>query len=217
MTALRDAAMPDRVFLLSPAHCGGLRANMLMSPRARFSLACRLRESSGAPLGEVFSFLSGLYFRGKLAYGRRFARAPKGMSGVHVITTSAGLMDADAPVTLATLQGFGRVDIHEDDPLYRRPLERAVRGLARTIPPECDVVLLGSIATAKYKDVLVEVLGRRLRFPTEFVGRGDMSRGGLLLRAARAGTELEYEPVVGAMLHGKRAPKLPRLPRRAGT
>ena len=75
----------------------------------------------------------------------------------------------------------------------------------------CEFVLLGSIATGKYVDVLRHVLGPRLRFPTEFVGRGDMSRGGLMLRSAKAGTPLEYVPVRGAVLHGKRPPKLGQL------
>ncbi|HEV8347452.1 MAG TPA: hypothetical protein VGQ16_12805, partial [Vicinamibacterales bacterium] len=74
-----------------------------------------------------------------------------------------------------------------------------------------EVVLLGSIASRKYVDVLLEIFGDRLRFPVEFVGRGDMSRGGLLLRMAAAGMELEYGPVAGAVLHGARPPKLPPL------
>jgi hypothetical protein len=39
-----------------------------------------------------------------------------------------------------------------------------------------------------------------------------MSRGGLLLRAADAGQELTYEPVAGAVRHGRRPPRL--APRR---
>jgi hypothetical protein len=35
-----------------------------------------------------------------------------------------------------------------------------------------------------------------------------MSRGGLLLRCARAGEELTYVPVQGAVRHGPRPPKL---------
>ena len=41
---------------------------MLWSARARFELAQKLQRGEKVPLGEVFSFLSGLYFRGKLAY-----------------------------------------------------------------------------------------------------------------------------------------------------
>ena len=93
---------------------------------------------------------------------------------------------------------------------YRRPLEQSARALAAEIGPDCDVVLLGSVASPKYVDVLGGIFGERLRFPIDFVGRGDMSRGGLLLRKAREGVELEYVPVAGAVLHGARPPKLPR-------
>jgi hypothetical protein len=74
-------------------------------------------------------------------------------------------------------------------------------------------VLLGSIASAKYVDVLEPVFRSRLLFPSEFVGRGDMSRGGLLLRCVRAGLELTYGPVIGAVRTGVRPPRLAPLPR----
>ena len=70
------------------------------------------------------------------------------------------------------------------------------------------MVLLGSIASAKYVDLLTGVFGARLKFPIDFVGRSDMSRGGLLLRCARSGAELPYVPVEGAVRHGPRPPKL---------
>jgi len=34
--------------------------------------------------------------------------------------------------------------------------------------------------------------GDRLRYPVEFVGKGDMSRGSMLLKATAAGVELAY-------------------------
>jgi hypothetical protein len=74
--------------------------------------------------------------------------------------------------------------------------------------------LLGSIATPKYLEPMVGVFGDRLLFPQEFIGRGDMSRGGLLLRQVRAGEELTYVPLGGLTHHGPRPPKLPRLPRK---
>jgi hypothetical protein len=202
-----------RVFLLSPAHCGGLRATMLMREAAQFGLARALRAPAGAPLGDVFTFMSGLYFRGKLAYARAFARPPAGVQGVLVITPTSGLMPADAPVTVAQLRKFATIDIHEADGRYRRPLAKSARALAAAIPSDCEIVILGSIATAKYVDVLGRVFGARLLFPPDFVGRGDMSRGGLLLRCARAARELPYAPVLGATLHGKRPPRLPRRAR----
>ena len=202
--------MAGRIFLLSPASCSGRRARLVFNPQARFEVAARLRSPGGAPLGDVFSFLSGLYFRGKLAYARRFARPPEGTAGVLVITASAGLLAADEPVTLSHLERFARVSIDAAEDRYRRPLSRASRSLAERADG-CEIVLLGSIASGKYVDVLGKIFGERLVFPADFVGRGDMSRGGLLLRRAREGRELEYRPVLGAVRHGPRPPKLPRL------
>jgi hypothetical protein len=179
-----------RVFLLSPAHCGGERANLLFREGANFDLARRVRRPPGAPLGEVFSFLSGLYFRGKLAYAEAFASPPAGRAGVYVITPNEGLRRPDEPVDLARLRAFAQVDIDADDARYHRPLHRDALRLAAALGPAGEVVLLGSVATGKYVDPLTRALGDRLRFPPDFVGRGDMSRGGLLLRCARAGQEL---------------------------
>jgi hypothetical protein len=201
-----------RLFLVSPASCGGERARLVFNPLARFPLALALRSAPGVPLADVFTFLSGLYFRGKIAYARTFARPPGGVPGVAVITTSDGLVLPETPVTLTTLERFARVPIDTSEPRYRRPLLRHARALA-TAAPDAEVVLLGSIATGKYVDTLLEVFGARLQFPGAFVGRGDMSRGGLLLRAARSGEELSYTPIEGATLHGPRPPKLPRIRR----
>jgi hypothetical protein len=207
------------VFLLSPANFGGSRARMVVSPRAEFELARQLRHRDGALLGDVFSFVSGLYFRGKLAYARRFARPPVPddpvvASGVLVITPNAGLRSADTRVTVDSFMGFANVDIHLDNPAYRRPLEQAARALLAALGPDCDVVLLGSIASGKYVELLLPVFGDCLLFPREFIGRGDMSRGGLLLRCVTAGSELEYAPLAGAIRRGQRPPKLEPLRRR---
>jgi hypothetical protein len=196
-----------RVFLLSPAHCGGERARLLFRPEARFELALKLRTPQGARIGEVFSFLSGLYFRGKMAYSLRFAQPPSGVEGQLVITTNRGLLPAHTYVTLRDLARMGAVDIAADDRRYRGPLVRSVRQLSAQVGDACDVVLLGSVASGKYVDVLVKHLGARLCFPGEFVGRGDMSRGGLMLRCVDAGRELTYVPVAGAVRHGRRPPK----------
>jgi hypothetical protein len=199
----------SRTFLLSPAYAAGERARMIMSESAQSDLARRLRSSDRRPtIGEVFAFLSGLYFRGKLAYANAFARPHLGNPGVLVITPNRGLIDASTPISLKDLRAFAEVDIDEDDPRYRRPLERDARQLARRLSSECDVVLLGSVATGKYVVVLQEILCERLRFPADFVGRGDMSRGGLMLRCAADGRELDYTPVEGAIRSGKRPPKL---------
>ena len=204
----------SRIFLLSPAHCGGKRAKQVLSPKAAFPLAEQLRSKEGARLGDIFSFVSGLYFRGKLTYARRFAApdnfaGPSG-SGVHIITANAGLREPDTFITLQALLAFADGEVDPSNVRYRRPLERSATALAAEIGPDCDVVLLGSVASPKYVDVLAGIFGERLRFPLDFVGRGDMSRGGLLLRKVQEGIELEYAPVVGTVRHGTRPPKLPR-------
>ena len=201
------------MFLLSPANCGGIRAQMMLSPKAGFDLARQLQSAAGAPLGDVFSFVSGLYFRGKLAYARRFARPPDpaepvAAGGVLVITPNAGLRSADTPVTIESFRGFAGVDIDSRNPKYRAPLEQAARALLLAIGPDCDVVLLGSVASGKYVDLLLPIFGERLMLPPDFVGRGDMSRGGLMLRCVAAGLELPYVPIAGATRHGQRPPKL---------
>jgi hypothetical protein len=198
----------SRTFLLSPAYAGGKRAQMIMSERAQFELARRLRGDDQPTLGEVFAFLSGLYFRGKLAYSNVFAQPAPKTSGVLVITPNRGLVPAASLIGIEDLREFGTVDIDAEDPRYREPLERDVKKLAKKLTADCDVVLLGSIATGKYVDVLLAHLGKRLRFPSDFVGRGDMSRGGLLLRCAADGNELPYISVEGAVRKGKRPAKL---------
>jgi len=87
-------SLPHRIFLLSPAYAGGERARMILRDQAQFPLARTLRGKSGAPIADVFTFLSGLYFRGKIAYANAFARPARGTSGVLVITPTRGLIDA---------------------------------------------------------------------------------------------------------------------------
>jgi hypothetical protein len=208
-----------RVFLLSPANLGGIRAQMMLSPNARFELARQLQSDGGAPLGDIFSFVSGLYFRGKLAYARRFARPPDpadpvAASGVLVITSNAGLRSADTIVTVESFRAFASGDIDLRNPTYRKPLEQSAVALRDAVGPDCEVVLLGSVASGKYVDLLLPIFGDRLMFPPDFVGRGDMSRGGLMLRCVTAGFELPYVPIAGAARHGQRPPKLEPLRRR---
>jgi hypothetical protein len=194
-----------RVFLLSPASCTGKRCRQLLAPAADFELARRMRGAP-APLGEVFSFFSALYFRGKLAYATRFA-AP---GDAFVITPTRGLVAPDLGTDFATLREFARVPIDAAEARYTAPLRESVLALRERLPKRAEVVLLGSIATQKYVDVLLPVFAKSLVFPSEFVGRGDMSRGGLLLRAAKAGVELGYRAVDGAERRGARPPRLTR-------
>jgi hypothetical protein len=198
-TALR------RLFLLSPASTAGRRARILLSHKASFDLALRVRAPEGEPIGAVFSFLSGLYFRGKLTYARAFAQPG---SAIRIITCDRGLVSPELRVTLEDLTAMSRGTIDPEHPAYRTPLERDAEQLVGELGRGADVVLLGSIATEKYAGILQRAFGPRLKFPESFVGRGDMSRGGLLLRAAREGQELEYRPLAGAIRRGKRPARL---------
>ena len=178
-------------FLLSPAHAGGRRANALLNEQATFTLARRL-HGEGAPLGEVFSFVSGLYFRGKLAYASRFGGAA---DQILVITTNRGLLPVGTMIRADDLRALGTGDISLRDETYRQALGRDVARLEGS-----RIVFLGSIATRKYLEVLGDALGDRLVVPRAFQGMGDMSRGSILLEAARLGQELPYMPATESRL-----------------
>lgn len=197
---------PAQVFLLSPAYCGGRRATYLMREGSDLAVARRLAAGT-LTLGEAFSFMSGLYFRGKLAYARCFGQAL-------VITPTRGLQSPDLTVTANTLREFATVDVKADDNRYRQPLDRDLQQLAVALPVDARLVLLGSIATGKYIDALTAVFGPRLHYPSAFVGRGDMSRGGLMLRSVAAKVELDYTPLApDVSRHGTRPPRLEPLNR----
>jgi hypothetical protein len=179
-----------RIFLLSPAHSGGKRAAMLTRPAATFELA-RQVQIGAAALGDVFAFCSGLYFRGKLAYARHFAGD---FGHVQIITPSRGLVETDLCVGARDLAEFAGVPVDSREPRFTKPFRDSAAALSALEPGE--VVLLGSVATGKYIDTLLPIFGERLLFPVEFAGRGDMSRGALMLRAVAAGKELKYGPVI---------------------
>ena len=180
---------------------------MLVSQNAGFPLAATLRGGR-APLGDVFSFLSGLYFRGKLAYASTFGRHSVEAPGILIITIDRGLVTPETTVAIGDIQTFATIDLATGAESFRGPLRRDAERLRDRIAKDRCVVLLGSIATGKYADALLDTFGPRLLFPTEFVGRGDMSRGGLMLRCVDDGRELEYIPVEGAVRRGKRPPRL---------
>jgi hypothetical protein len=205
-----DVGVPSgTVFLLSPARCGSERARQLVASK-RSELGQRLRAHA-APIGDVFAWLSALYFRGKLVYARRFAQAAGGVPGSLVMAPGLGLRAPEMVLSVDMFRAMGEVEVASE--AFVQPLVRDARLVARACGPNARVVLLGSIATGKYLDSLLEVFGAQLLFPETFVGRGDMSRGGLLLRAARTGDELAYRSITGATLHGARPPKLPGIPR----
>jgi len=193
-----------RAFLLSPAYCGGRRTKALLRPDSNMALAVQLREGR-LTLGDAFAFVSGLYFRGKITYARAFEP-----DRTFIITPTRGLQRPDAIISADVIREFATIDIASNDERYTAPLARDLAALADTLPHPRRVVLLGSIATGKYVNMLADVFGASLLYPPSFIGRGDMSRGGLLLRSARSGEELEYEVLdPTAKRRGPRPPKLP--------
>jgi hypothetical protein len=185
---------PTTIFLLSPANLSGLRAKQLASPRAGFDAAVRFRSAEGVAIADAFAFMSSLYFRGKLAYARRFAEPSPiiGGDGIFVITSGYGLVSPDWRLNEERMKRMQKIDIDASARSYAKPLREHARQLASMLSAEAQVVLLGSVATGKYVDVLKPILGPWLRFPRVFAGLGDMARGGLMLRAVRANKELEY-------------------------
>ena len=182
-----------KIFLLSPASLTGERARQLLSPAARFETAQRYRSPEGVPVEEAFAFLSSLYFRGKIAYARHFARPPEELSsGVLVIAPGFGFVPEGWSLTPGRLEAIRRTPIDLKNPEYCEPMRQHAEMLREAMPDDARVVLLGSIATGKYVDLLLPVLGDQLVFPGCFVGIGDMSRGSVLLRAVREDRELEY-------------------------
>lgn len=197
----------SRIFLLSPAKAGGKHYSYLLREQADFDLAVRFREGV-ATIGEVYTFISGLYFRGKMAYAKAFESAPDGLPPALVIMPGLGLVTPETILDTEQLRAIAEVPVAEDNPVYREALLKAARLLDQQAQGRCCYVLLGSVATGKYTGPLLEVLSERLLFPADFAGRGDMSRGGLMLRHAVSGVELDYIPVQGARLRGSRPPKL---------
>lgn len=188
--------MSTTLFLLSPATLNGLRSKQLTSPRARFAVAERYRSEAGVEIADAFAFMSALYFRGKIAYARRFAVPSPviGGTGIFVITSGYGLVPPDWCINEERMKRMRRIDIDADSRTYAKPLRDHANLISRALAddPDAQVVLLGSVATGKYVDILWPILGARLRFPSAFAGLGDMARGGLMLRSARLGIELEY-------------------------
>ena len=187
------------IFLLSPANLSGKRGQMLLNPEAGFELARTLRSEAGAPLGELFSFVSGLYFRGKASYAKAFGRAPAGLQSALVMTAGGGLCPLEQSITRARLEAWQQVSVSEKNPHFTQPLIRHSSELLDAHADDARFVLLGSVASHKYVVPLLDVFGPRLLYPTSFAGLGDMSRGSLLLRAARDGVELEYAPAAGLL------------------
>lgn len=192
--AAKMTAVSATIFLLSPAKLSGKRGQMLLNPDGKSRLAQRLR-SEGATVGEVFSFVSGLYFRGKVAYAKAFGCAPATVPSGYVITAGGGLLELDELVDAERLKGWRDVSISENNPHFTAPLLRHASQLLDRHDDDARFVLLGSVASNKYVTPLSDIFAERLLFPAAFAGLGDMSRGALMLRAVREQRELEYAPL----------------------
>jgi hypothetical protein len=191
-----DARSSPR-FLISPASLDGRRGRQLLAVGARGVWAQRLGE--GAPIGELFSVVSSLYFRGKLAYALRFG----GPERTLIIAPGVGLVPPGWRVDRRAALRMARIRVRPDEEAYRRPLERACR--RELSAGDGPVVLLGSLATDRYLAVLGPLLGERLVTPAILFGTGNMRRGSLLLAAATSGEELEYVPCPAPATRTRRA------------
>lgn len=149
------------LFLISPARCNGERAEMLAASKTA-AMGLLLR-GEGAPIGDVFAWLSALYFRGKLTYARAFAKPPASLPGALVMAPGAGLRSPETRISGIALRAMGGVDVESD--AFVKPLRRDAELVDRAYGGAARVVLLGSIATGKYVDTLLEVFGERLVFP----------------------------------------------------
>ena len=173
----------------------------LRRPDAPSTFARRLRKE-GVPLGDAFSFLSGLYFRGKLEYARVFARAPAARDGIHIITMTDGLVSPDARISAADLERYALCV--DGARTAVAALEQTATTLSRRLASDAEVVLLGSVSTGKYTDLLAPIFGDRLVFPRDVLHIGQLARGALFLRCARDREELEYVAVTEIVRAGRR-------------
>ncbi|HVS65001.1 MAG TPA: hypothetical protein VMT85_16025 [Thermoanaerobaculia bacterium] len=182
----RAAPATATTFLISPASLHGVRGRRLLAPGASGVWPRRLR--GGAPIGELFTAVSSLYFRGKLAYALRFG----GAGGTLVIAPGVGLVTPEWRLDREAALRMSEIRVRSSEDAYRRPLEQALRRLLDETGG--DFVFLGSLATDRYLAVLAPLLGSRLLTPAALYGMGNMRRGSVLLEAAESGEELEYVP-----------------------
>src|SRR5688572_13772338 len=134
------AGRPPQTFLLSPAYCAGRRAGLLLKPGSTLPIARRLHDGE-LSLAEAFTFMSGLYFRGKIAYARAFERSEThGPPATWIITPTRGLLRPEQPVTIEMLLEFASVAVDAGGARYRQPLERDLDALTGTLALDARVI-----------------------------------------------------------------------------
>src|SRR5215510_9760378 len=124
-----------------------MRSLWLLRDSASFDLALKFRQGL-ATIGEIYTFTSGLYFRGKMAYSEAFAAAPEGVPHAVIIVPGAGLVPPDTRINADQLRVIASVPVDEDNDAYSEPLLRDAHLLNAHAGTECRYVLLGSVATA---------------------------------------------------------------------
>jgi len=110
---------------------------MVLRQNSAMPLAVALQEHR-LTLGAAFAFMSGLYFRGKLAYAEAF---DPGLARTFVITPTRGLQSPRLVVNAELLEEFAEVDIDAEEERYRAALELDAAELAARLPDESRVVL----------------------------------------------------------------------------
>ena len=205
-----------RIFLLSPASTDGLRAQQLTSPRAGFGAAERYRSPEGVTIEEAFTFMSSLYFRGKIGYARHFAAPPPELALGSRTTASWSSLPASGwcrracRITPEEMKKLRRTPVDLKSRAYCAPMKKHVEQL-RDLAPDGLGGAPGQRRDRQVRGPAAAGPRDRLLFPRDFAGAGDMKRGGMMLRAVREDREL-------SLRHPRRAPPpRPRLKLLAGS
>ena len=82
-----------------------------------------------------------------------------------MITPNRGLLAPSVRMTLDDLARLAKTDIDPCAEEFRKPLQQDAKALAEALGPRGQPVLLGSIATPKYVDVLLVSLSAGASFP----------------------------------------------------
>ena len=176
-----------RVFLLSPAHLGGERARILMRPEASFDLAARVREKRRCArrrdlrVSERALLPRQAHLRGRVRGG---AASPRSRRPTSSPPTAGWPPCTSASITRARPRWAASTST------ARRGLSQAARA-RRQEAGEADRRRRGGAARLGGVDEVhrrarARCSSARLVCPVDFVGRGDMSRGSLMLQARRA-------------------------------
>ena len=149
-------------------------------------------------------------------YASRFGRPPPSLPPALVITPTRGLQSPSLPISRSLIEEFASLDWHRPTRAFWIRSSRVRVSFVHRSSQRCAWSCSGASRRAGTSSRWRASSRAGCNYPAEFVGRGDMSRGGLLLRHAEEGRELDYVPLAaGLTRHGAKPPKLPPLPRAA--